>query len=360
MVLTGDIIKLIQKLAPEALAEREDPVGLHVGNLDTPVERLFMALDASRGVIEQAIADGAQMLVTHHPLIYRPLDRLTPDTPVSARVIDLIKNDITLYCAHTNLDRAVGGTNDTLAGLLNLTDIEQIIEVNDLNLRKIVVFVPNDSVDKVSEAMGDAGAGSIGLYSHCSFQTLGNGFFKPLDGSHPHVGQAGMLESVEETRIEIVCPESLIIDVLSAMKSSHPYEEPAYDVYRLENRLPNLGLGRIGNLVNRLSLKDFALNVEQTLGVRGIRVYGDGQTEVERVAVCSGAGSSFYGDAKKHGADVLVTGDVKHHDALDAQCCDIAIIDAGHFETERPGIRALAKSIEKVFTGSGLEVKYIE
>jgi len=360
MVTAGNIVEYIQSVAPEALAEHDDPVGMHVGDIKAPVERLVMALDASQRVIQQAIDRNANMLVTHHPLVYRPLQRLTPDDPVSIRVIELIKHDIALYCAHTNLDRADGGNNDTLAELLELGDVEQIIRVGNQSLHKIAVFVPGDSVDRVAEAMGDAGAGSIGLYSHCSFRTSGTGYFKPLEGSHPHIGQTGVLESVEEMRLEMVCPESLVDRVISAMKASHPYEVPAYDIYELENHLPSLGLGRIGNLKNRMSLRDFAFQVERTLEVTGIRVYGECPTGVERVAVCSGAGSSFYREAMKHGADVLVTGDVKHHDAIDAQCCGIAIIDAGHFETERPGIRALAKKTGDEFADSGVEVEYVE
>ncbi|MBS4191323.1 Nif3-like dinuclear metal center hexameric protein [Bacillus sp. FJAT-49705] len=323
------IIQLFEQFSPKSYAMEGDRIGLQIGRLNKPIENIMIALDVLEEVVDEAIEKNVQLIIAHHPPIFRPLKSIATDTP-SGRIIEkLIKHDIAVYAAHTNLDVAVGGVNDMLAEALQLTNTEVLYPTTEIQLKKLVVYVPEQSAEVVKKALGDAGAGSIGDYSHCLFSSTGTGQFLPGERTNPHIGQQGKLETVVEQRVETIFPEHLEKRILSAMFKSHPYEEVAYDIYKLENSGEKLGLGRIGE-IPEMSLRDFANHVKQSLDVSGVRVVGDLNSKVKKVAVLGGDGNKYFISAKFKGADVYVTGDMYYHVAHDAMMMGLNIVDPGH------------------------------
>jgi len=324
------VIQFVEQLAPKHLAMEGDKIGLHVGTLQKPVKKVMVALDVLEDVVDEAIAAGVDLIVAHHAVIFRPLKHLRTDLAAGRLYEKLIKNDIAVYTAHTNLDVAFGGINDWLAEELALTDVEVLDVTTHDSLKKLVVYVPQTHKDTVLQAVTKAGAGWIGNYSHCSFQSLGTGTFLPQEGTSPYIGEAGKLETVEEVRLETVMPASRQSAVIKAMKSAHPYEEVAYDIYPLELPAKGLGIGRVGKLATPMTLRDFSLYVKEKFQLQGVRVVGKLDDTVKKVAVVGGDGNSFVGKAIFRGADVFVTGDIYYHTAHDAMADGLRIVDAGH------------------------------
>lgn len=340
------IINELDKLAPRYLAESWDNVGLLVGSPAQNISRILIALDVTDNVVDHALANKADMIVTHHPLIFKGIRNVRTDLPHGQLLAKLIKNDIAVYAAHTNLDIADGGINDILANKLNLTNIESLSSGYADKLIKLAVFVPYTHAEAVRNAICDAGAGHVGNYSHCTFQTDGIGTFMPLEGTNPFLGSQGRIEQVSEVRLETVMPEKICNKVIKALLKAHPYEEVAYDLYQLANSRPQLGLGRIGSLTATKSLKVFADEVKQVLGINLVNVAGAEDQSIRKVAVCGGSGASLIQSAVFAGADVLVTGDVKYHEAQEAVAAGIAIVDAGHFATEVVVVDYLSKYLK--------------
>ncbi|MGI6092459.1 MAG: Nif3-like dinuclear metal center hexameric protein [Veillonellaceae bacterium] len=328
------IINELEKLAPRDLAEDWDNVGLLVGSPDQDISKILIALDVTDNVVDQAITNNSDMIVTHHPLIFKGIKNIRTDLPHGKLLAKLIKNDIAVYTAHTNLDIAAGGINDILASKLNLTNVQSLSPGHSEKLLKLAVFVPDTHAEAVRAAICDAGAGHVGNYSHCTFQTDGTGTFMPLEGTNPFLGSQGELEQVREVRLETVMSEKICNKVIKAMLKAHPYEEVAYDLYQLANTRPQLGLGRIGSLSAPKSLAEFVDEVKQALGINLVNVAGPENKSIWKVAVCGGSGASLIHSAAFAGADVLVTGDVKYHEAQEAVAAGIVIVDAGHFATE--------------------------
>lgn len=324
-----EIIQLFEQYSPKGYAMEGDKIGLQIGRLNKPVENVMVVLDLLEEVVEEAIAKNVQLIIAHHPIIYRPLQKIATDTPAGRIIEKLLKHDITVYAAHTNLDVAKGGVNDLLAEALELTDVEVLVPTYSDKLKKLVVFVPEEASNQVRDALGNAGAGAIGNYSHCSFSSTGTGQFLPGENTNPHIGVQGQLESVAEVRIETIFPEHLEKKVLSAMFKSHPYEEVAYDIYSLNNKGESLGLGRIGK-IKEMTLKEFADHVKKSLDVTGVRVVGDLNSKVKKVAVLGGDGNKYFSSAKFRGADVYVTGDLYYHVAHDAMMMGLNMVDPGH------------------------------
>ncbi len=235
-----------------------------------------------------------------------------------------------MYAAHTNLDVAKGGVNDMLAQALQLEKTAVLIPTYEQKLRKLAVYVPVEHEKQVRTALGEVGAGAIGDYSHCSFSTEGTGRFQPGEGTNPHIGQHGKLESVQEVRIETVYPVEMEKKLITSMLKAHPYEEPAYDLYDLALKGEELGLGRIGELKEEMSLRDFALFTKEVLDSSGVRIVGDLDEKVKKVAVLGGDGNKYFSKAKFKGADVYVTGDFYYHTAHDAMNMGLNIVDPGH------------------------------
>jgi dinuclear metal center YbgI/SA1388 family protein len=341
-----DLLGLVHGLYPPDLAEDWDNIGLQVGDLSAPVERVMVALDPAVAAVEAAARHGAQLLLTHHPLLFKPLRRLTPDDPVGQVVWQAVRNNVAIIAAHTNLDVAADGLNHWLARCLKLADAMPLQPVNG-NLFKLVVFVPVAHAEPVAAALFAGGAGQIGAYDQCSFQANGIGTFRPGADTTPFIGESGRLERVEEVRLETVVPKRRLGRVLERMLKAHPYEEVAYDLIPLANQLPGVGLGRVGRLAEPLTLTAFADQAKAALGCQSVRLVGSPEEVVSKVAVCGGSGAGLIQEAKRHGADVLVTGDIKYHDARQAEELGLALIDAGHFATERLAAEALAARLGK-------------
>lgn len=349
-----EIIQLFEQFSPKSYAMEGDKVGLQIGRLNKPVENIMIALDLLEEVVDEAIERNVQLIIAHHPPIFRPLKSIVTDTPAGRIIEKLIKHEITVYAAHTNLDVASGGVNDMLADALQLTNTKVLYPTYETKLKKLVVYVPVENVEEVKRALGNAGAGAIGNYSHCSFSSPGTGQFLPNEFANPHIGVEGKLESVNEERLETIFPAHLEKRILSAMFKSHPYEEVAYDIYLLENRGETLGLGRIGD-IQEMTLKEFALHVKQALDVKGVRVVGDMNAKVKKVAVLGGDGNKYFSSAKFNGADVYVTGDMYYHVAHDAMMLGLNIVDPGH-NVEKVMKKGVAKQLEKMCKEKGFEV----
>ena len=360
MLTVADVIDELEDIAPPDLADADDRIGLQVGDPSGEVRRLYVAVDPSVAVIDSAAESQADLLVTHHPLIYNPLTSLTEADPVGRRVAKLVRANASLFVMHTNYDTVPGGVNDVLAPLLGVVGCEPLTTRHSDPLSKIVVFVPEEAVERVRNAMADAGAGMIGQYTHCSFRSSGVGSFVPLTAAQPYIGSAGKLKEVEEYRLEMVCAGSWVDYAVAAMIEAHPYDEVAYDIYELANEPLKYGYGRVGTLEEEMSLRDYVEKIKRALGLEYAKFSGDPNRPIKRVAFLSGGGSSLYKEAARAGADVYVTGDTKHHDHLDANALGVAMIDYGHFESEKPGMVALAERLKKTFAGSGVEIEYVE
>lgn len=341
------IMQIIENLAPKKYALEMDNVGLQVGDPNNEINKILVALNVSNEVVDEAIKKGSNMIVSHHPLIFNKLSSVRNDLYIGEVIHKLIKNDINVYCAHTNLDIAPGGVNDVLAKELKLESVKPLQITNYDSFKKIVVFVPKQYVDNVINALANAGAGCIGNYSHCTFRAEGKGTFMPLEGTNPFIGKTGKIEEVEEYRIETVVIESKLKKAVRAMLNAHPYEEVAYDIYNLDNEGKPLGLGRIGTLSHPISLKELIQTVKEILEINSVKLAGDLNRNVKKIAVCGGSGASLIHHASFKGADVLITGDVKYHQAQEAVNLGLAIIDVGHWESEKLILPVLAATIKK-------------
>ena len=360
MPIVADIIEQLENWAPTELAEDNDPVGLQVGDRQSEVKKICVCVDTSPPVIDRALEMKTDMIVAHHPLIYAPLKSITKGNIVADRLIKLIKAEAALYVMHTNYDTAPDGINDVLANLLGVEGCVPLTNRKQDMFYKIVTFVPEEAVESVRNAMAEAGAGRIGQYTHCSFRSTGTGSFVPLPLADPYVGDIGKLAEVEEYRLEMICAQSWLDGVIEAMIEKHPYDEVAYDIYQLANDPIVYGYGRVGTLDKAMNLGDFAEKVRSALAVKNLKVEGDLTKSIRKIALLGGSGSSHFKDALQAGADVFVTGDTKHHDILDANAYGLAIIDAGHFETERPGMIAMAERLKNNYAGCEMQIEYIE
>ena len=345
MTTIGAIYSFLDGFAPIARQMSWDNSGLLVGSPEDEVGRVVLALDATGPVVEEAAQKGAQLILSHHPVIFHPLKKVERGTPV----YEAIRLGVGILCAHTNLDLAEGGVNDALAEMLSLQKLQPFEIDSQENYVKIVVFTPEAEAGKVAKAMGDAGAGALDAYSHCSFSAGGVGAFLPLEGASPHIGQVGRLEQVEETRVEMILPRGKIPAVVAAMKATHPYEVPAYDLFEDQAVRETISLGRIGELETAFSPREFAQFVKERLQ-GGVRLV-EGNRPVKRVAVCGGSGGDLVELAARLGADALVTGDVKHDQLLTAQSLGLTLVDGGHYATEAPVLTKLQEKLQEAFPG---------
>ncbi|QJD83629.1 Nif3-like dinuclear metal center hexameric protein [Cohnella herbarum] len=324
------ILQLMERLAPKHYAVPDDKIGLQVGTAAREVRRVLVTLDVTPAVVEEAATIGAELIIAHHAVIFRPMAHLRTDTPSGALVADLLRKDIAVYISHTNLDTAEGGINDWMAEALELSGRDVLEEVHTDKLYKLAVFIPESHHEKVRNAMFAAGAGWIGNYSHCSFNIEGTGTFLPHEGSDPFIGAQGKLSEAREIRVETVVPLSAKKKVISAMLKVHPYEEVAYDLYSMDLKGRSFGLGRVGVLPAVETLDRFAERVKTALQVPFVRMVGDGAKPIRKVAVLGGSGAKYIRHAMFAGADVLVTGDIDFHSAQDALAAGMTLIDPGH------------------------------
>lgn len=341
----GDVLAALGRTAPWDKAAGWDPVGLQLGDAATPVERAAVCHEVTEEVMAVVEADPPDLLTAYHPLLFRPTTRVVAGPSAEGRAYRLLRAGVALAVVHTNLDVADGGTADALAEALELGEVRGFGPIYAADAVKLATFVPAAAVDSVAVALAAAGAGTIGNYTHCSFRTTGSGTFFAGEGTEPVVGGAGELNVEPEVRLEMVAPRSSQAAVLEALLAAHPYEEPAFDVYPVQ---ANAGMiGRLGVLPQATRLQDFAATVATRLEAAEVRVAG-AAAEVDRVAVIPGSGGDFLAAAASAGAEVVVTGDVSHHRAAELNQRGVAVIDAGHAATERPGVRRLYAAMRQV------------
>ncbi|MEL6772425.1 MAG: Nif3-like dinuclear metal center hexameric protein [Bacteroidota bacterium] len=355
MPTVSDIAAALEAWAPRGMAADFDNVGLLVGDAAREVSGVLVALDLTPAVVSEAQKQGAELIVTHHPLLFKPQRRVVASDPVGALVLRLAESGIAYYAAHTNLDAAPAGVSFALAEQLGVRDGRMLVPQDDA-LVKLVTFVPNDAAEAVHAAMAEAGAGRIGDYEACAFTSSGRGYFRPTERANPAIGTAGgPLEAVDEVRLEVEVMRWDLGRVVAALKAAHPYEEVAYDVFALEKPATRAGYGVIGTLPTPIPLADFLAIVRARLNAGALRYAGDDTAMVSKVAVCGGSGSRFISHALRAGADAYVTADVTYHtffDVLDLEGTPtMALIDAGHYETERVTERILVDYLAERFSG---------
>ncbi|UOQ47428.1 Nif3-like dinuclear metal center hexameric protein [Gracilibacillus caseinilyticus] len=334
MTTVKDVIKLFEKWVPITLAESWDNVGLQIGSKNQPVHKLMITLDVVEEVVDEAVEGGVDMIIAHHPLLFKGIKSIDFSSPKGRVIQKLIQHNISVYAAHTNLDVVEGGVNDWLAERLELQYTKVLVPTTEESLLKFVVYVPRTHVTEMLAALGEADAGHIGNYSHCSYRGEGTGAFKPLEGSDPFIGKEYKMEEVEESKVETIIKKSQLSQVLQAAQKAHPYEEMAYDLLPLANKGEKRGLGRIGTVKQPITLANYASLVKEQLQVPTLRYVGDPEQLIKKVAVLGGSGKGFIDAAKHAGADVYVTGDLTFHDAQDAEQAGFSLIDPGHHVEE--------------------------
>lgn len=331
-MLIEEITNYLEKLAPVSLQESYDNTGLLIGSGKNDIEKALITLDVTEEVIKEAISEKCGLIIAHHPIIFKGLKKLTGSNLTERLVIMALKSDIAIYAIHTNLDNIMGGVNSILAEKLGIKNTK-ILSPKNGELAKVVTFCPPKHMEKVQQAMFDEGAGNIGDYDSCSYYSPGKGTFRALEGSNPFVGEHNKLHKEEELRIETIVPKHSLPNVINALINAHPYEEPAYDIYNLENINPNIGSGIIGELDSAQPAKEYLESVKQILGAKFIRHNKLVDRSIKKVAVCGGSGSFLIDVAACNNADLFITADVKYHDFFE-HVGNMTIADAGHYETE--------------------------
>ncbi|WP_165245210.1 Nif3-like dinuclear metal center hexameric protein [Paludisphaera soli] len=349
MKTVAEVAGWLEGFAPSRLAEKWDNVGLLWGDPDAAVERVMTCLTVTDESATEAVREGAGLIVSHHPILFRETKRIRADLPATAPLWKLARAGVAVASPHTAFDGAEDGINAGLCRRLGLVDAAPIRPHPGPASFKVVVFTPEADRDAVLAGAFEAGAGRIGDYSECSFAIPGHGTFLGGESTDPAVGARGRRETVAELRIEMVCPGVRLPGVLAAIRARHSYEEPAIDVHPVEPPPSALGAGRIGRLEAPRTFGEFARSASRALGGATLQVAGDPAAVVERVAVSCGAGDDFLGDAARLGAQVLLTGEARFHRAIEARAMGVGLIVAGHYATERPGVEDLAERIARAF-----------
>lgn len=351
-MLLRDVTALLDEWFDPRWAESWDAVGLVCGDPDEPVGRILLAVDAVPATVAEAVDRGAQLLVTHHPLLLTGVHGVPADDPKGALVHRMIRNGVAHLAAHTNADVADPGVSDALAALFGLRDTAPLAPQTDPALDKLVVFVPHDAATRLVDALAAAGAGALGDYDRCAWTTTGTGTFRPLAGANPAIGTVGAVEEVPETRVEMVVPAGRRGAVVAALRAAHPYEEPAFDLLAQAPLPTSRGTGRIGDLPVPVSLREFTALAARVLPrtAWGVRAAGEPDQPVRRVAVCGGSGGSLAEAARAAGADAFLTADLRHHPVVEAvteRGAGMALVDAAHWATEAPWLDALAARLRE-------------
>jgi dinuclear metal center YbgI/SA1388 family protein len=350
----AQIVRILDHLAPPRLAESWDNVGLQIGNRNWPVKKVWTALDPLPDVVARACENDVDLLVTHHPLFFKPIRQIDCNSPLGRIAEMALSRRLAIFSAHTNLDSVPGGVNDVLVDRMGLNMVRVLAGPADADMCKLAVFVPSNRVKAILDTLFALDAGRMGNYSCCTFRCEGVGTFLPGAGASPAIGKAGVLTEVQESRIEILVANSDLDAVVDAVKKVHPYESMAYDVYPLTVRDQQTGLGRVGKLASPLPLDAFAVKLKAALNLPTVKVVGNGELMVETVAVCSGSGSSLLTAAVASGAQAYVSGDLGYHAARDAQQAGIGLIDVGHFGSEHLVVDVLAAFIRDALKASGI------
>ncbi len=332
MIQVKDITNYLEQWAPLCYQEDYDNSGLLIGTSDAVVTGVLICLDVTEDVMNEAIREGCNLIIAHHPIIFTKIKQITTATHTGRSIMQAIKHNIAIYAIHTNLDNIAEGINGCMAGRLNLQK-QCILEPKTHTFQKLAVYVPLAYVDIVRDALHEAGAGHIGNYTRCSFMTAGIGTFQPNDMAHPTIGQKDILEQVNEYKLEVIYPNYLSKHIITALQKAHPYEEVAYLIQPLENKDNQVGGGMIGELKEPLDIHSFLSYLKDKMHLKHIRHSVPSNNNIKRVALCGGAGISLLPEAIKNGADAFITADVKYHNFLDA-AEKLLLVDVGHYESE--------------------------
>jgi len=339
-----EIIKNIENWAPKEIAWEKDNVGLQIGDTDKRVKNILLCLEVNDNVVEEALVNKCNLIISHHPFLFSPLKKIDIGNDRNARLIQkIIKHDIVLYSEHTNLDFSKDGVSYQLAKRLELQNINFLVNLKS-NQYKISVFVPEESCEEVAEAIFNSGGGVIGEYTNCSFRTKGNGTFKGSGKTRPATGKKEEYNFVNEVKLEVLVDRWKLDAALSELKRVHPYEEMAYDVVALDNPNGNYGIGAVGELPKNYNLNDFLNFVAHKLIIKNFRYTNGKKGMIRKVAVCGGAGSEYFHEAIAQNCDAYITADIKYHAFQDA-AEEILLIDAGHYETEIFSLNEIRKRI---------------
>ena len=352
------IFEFLEDWAPKGIAWEKDNVGLQIGNPEQETKGILLSLDLSENTLLKAIQEKCNLIITHHPIFFYPINKLDLLTERGKLIELAIKNQITIYSAHTNLDFTKDGVSFVLAKKLGLQKIS-FLENAPSTQYKLVTFVPEQYVSNLINKLSEAGAGVIGNYTHCSYQLRGRGTFFGLDNTNPAIGEKGKLEEVEEIRLEMIFEKWNLNKILKALLKNHPYEEPAYDIYPLQNRNVNFGFGAVGHLPEKMNLYSFVSLVKKKLNAPVVKFTSGQKKLVQRIAVCGGNGSDLISKAFADGCDAFVTADIKYHTFLDYGD-KISLIDAGHFYTEFPVLDEIEKRLIGFLNQNRIKIKVIK
>lgn len=340
------VIECLENFAPLSLQEDYDNAGLIIGNSQDECTGIITTLDVTEKVVEEAVKKGCNLIVAHHPIIFRGLKKLNGVNYVERTVISAVKNNIAVYAIHTNLDNVIEGVNNKIAEKLELQNV-QVLMPKEKILKKMVTFSPNENAEEVRNALFTAG-GKLGKYSECSFNIDGTGTFKAQEGANPYVGEIGKRHAEIETRIEVIFPGYLQKQIVKSLKAAHPYEEVAYDIYSLDNQLNYFGSGLTGNLPQPVFEEELFSKLKRDFKLQTIRHSPYLNKKISKIAICGGAGSFLISLAKVSGAQAFITSDVKYHEFFDADS-EILVADIGHFESEQFTIDLLAEILKEKF-----------
>lgn len=346
-----DIVTQLETLAPLNYQESYDNSGIIVGDINTKFTGAIICLDSIEEVIEEAISLNYNLVIAHHPILFSGLKSLTGKTYIEKTILKAIKNDIAIYAIHTNLDSVLSGVNYKIAQKLNIKQPKILAPIKD-DLLKLETYIPKEKIKQVKKAIFNAGAGAIGNYDECAFETSGKGSFRPLENSNPFIGEQNKTEFVDENKIEVIFPKHLEKKIIDALKNNHPYEEVAYQIISIKNTNQTIGAGMYGELEKPMKFKTFLEFVKKNMKTDCIRYTNTTKSinneEIKTIAFCGGSGSFLLNDAKKIKADVFITGDFKYHQFFDAEN-DINILDIGHFESEQFTIELIYEYLTKIF-----------
>lgn len=332
-MILNDFITLFEKYAPIGLQESYDNSGVQIGLREMEIKGVLTTIDVTEEVINEAIENGCNLIISHHPLIFKPLKRITSDDLVQRCILSLIQNNIALYVAHTNFDNILEGVNGKIADKIGLVN-QRVLKPLSNQLIKLQVYVPVLHAVAVRDNLFAAGAGAIGNYEDCSFSISGHGTFRANENANPFVGEKNKLHIESEIKLEVIFQSFQKTSILKALHESHPYEEPAYDLIVLENESARLGAGLIGELPDSEDEENFLNKIKTEFGCQYIRHTKFTGKKIKKVAICGGSGSFLLSQAVKSGADVFISGDFKYHEFFEADN-RILIADLGHFETEQ-------------------------
>jgi len=331
-MIISEITSFLETIAPPSLQESYDNAGLICGKASWNCTGALICLDSIESIVDEAIERGCNLIIAHHPIVFTGLKKINGKNYIERTIIKAIKNDIAIYAIHTNLDNVYSGVNDRICDRLGIDNRRILIPKS--NIKKLTTFCPRDEVETLKNALFEAGAGSIGKYSECSFSSEGSGTYKPNEGAKPSEGKIGERSNAAETKIELIFPSHLEGSLIKNLKEAHSYEEVAYDIVSLDNSNQEVGTGMIGELSEPIPLMDFLARIKEQMKAEVIRYTAPTKKEVQRIAVCGGSGAAFLGAAIAQKADVFLSADFKYHQFFDADQ-NIVIADIGHFESEQ-------------------------